>query len=518
MNIIIPMAGHSRRFKKAGYQVPKPFIKIGDQPMIAHVVDMFSPSDKFHFIMNTEQAAENQEWVHMLKHIVPNSKIIVIEPHEKGPVFSALQAENIPDDEEVIISYCDFIVDWDYKRFLREARNHSASIPVFRGFHPASFGDTYYAYIRADGRRMLELLEKQSFTTNRIDEYASAGIYYFGSQKIFMQYAEALLQTHDFKKQEAYVSLLYNPMVADGLDVVIHEVCRFVCWGTPQDLEHYLFWRQYFVELKEDRFKSFHPRSESVNTALIPMAGRGARFRSEGYRVSKALIQVLGKPMIISACESFPKADNWIYLVQAEELAKHPIEKTLRKFSPECKVIAVDGVTSGQASTCLLADGLIQADSDLFIASCDYQTIYNTEKWNEILDDSSIDGAIWTCRLGRTLFLDPSAFAYCRVGEDGRMVTEVVEKRIISNHPERDPMVVGSFWFRRARDFMVGAKEMITRNVTVNGEHYVGTSINELLKMGHRFVIFDIEQWISFGNPFEIRVFEYWQDHFAERS
>jgi len=45
----------------------------------------------------------------------------------------------------------------------------------------------------------------------------------------------------------------------------------------------------------------------------------------------------------------------------------------------------------------------------------------------------------------------------------------------------------------------------------------VATSINTLIEAGKRFVIFDIDQWISFGDPLELRVYEYWEDHFHAR-
>jgi len=45
-------------------------------------------------------------------------------------------------------------------------------------------------------------------------------------------------------------------------------------------------------------------------------------------------------------------------------------------------------------------------------------------------------------------------------------------------------------------------------------KHYVGTSINYLIEQGKKVVIFDIDQWISFGDPFELQVLEYWDEHF----
>ena len=39
--------------------------------------------------------------------------------------------------------------------------------------------------------------------------------------------------------------------------------------------------------------------------------------------------------------------------------------------------------------------------------------------------------------------------------------TEVVEKKTISDTPEKDPTVVGTFTYRRFGDFVTGAKSLI---------------------------------------------------------
>ena len=142
---------------------------------------------------------------------------------------------------------------------------------------------------------------------------------------------------------------------------------------------------------------------------------------------------------------------------------------------------------------------------------------FNHRKWQAILDDPSIDGAIWTYKLNSTLTKEPTAFAYCVVGDDGATVEQLVEKKTISDTPHKDPLVVGSFWFRRASDFIHAAKEAIETKLTVNNEFYVGTSLNILFAEGKKFVTFPIDQWISFGDPFELQVFEYWEDFFRDR-
>lgn len=510
MHIIITLAGHSRRFKEAGYDLPKFLLPIDDQPMIAHVVSMFDSTDTFHFVINSAQEKEYPDLAKRLRALATRSSVTVIDPHEQGPVFSALLVQDIPADAPVIITYCDFIVRWNYARFKREVHAYDGAIPAFHGFHPASFGHTYYAYMRTDANdEMLELREKSSFTKERHNEPASAGIYYFKSYGLFTQYGEKLQHEGYDGLKEGYVSLLANPMVRDGLKVRVTEVDKFICWGTPEDYEQYMFWSRYFRSKP-----TTHCAAYPGQVNLMPMAGKGSRFRQAGYRASKPLIQVRGKPMMCAACESFPAAERWVFLVRKDDVQKYPMEMALQGIQGRSDIISVDHETSGQAATCLLAAYTLPPAAPVFIASCDYETRYDAAAWQRVLDDPSIDGAIWTTRLGAMLTKSPEAFAYCVVKGDGS-VERVVEKSIISATPQNDPMVVGSFWFRRAEDFMYAAQTAVERNIHVNGEHYIGNSINLLLEKGKRFVVFDVEQWISYGDPFELEVYQYWEEYFS---
>ncbi len=247
MRIVIPMAGQSERFRRQGCMVPKPFIMVGEQPMIHWVCDMFTPEDHFVFVIRKEHGAV-QEYRDILEAAVPRHTIVEVEPNTKGPVCTALAADAVVDDDEpVILAYCDFYQHWDYRQFRWTVDPYDGGIAIFKGFVPASFGATYYAYLRCNERgEMLELREKQSFTHTRHEERASSGVYYFGSWRLFRQYAERALGEELPVGSEYYVSLLYNPMIQDGLHVITYEVERFICWGTPADVEQYAFWSDYF--------------------------------------------------------------------------------------------------------------------------------------------------------------------------------------------------------------------------------------------------------------------------------
>lgn len=109
MHVIIPLSGVGKRFVDAGYKEPKPLIVVEGKPIIQHVVELFPDENKITFICNDEHL-KNTNMKQILKNIVPNSNVFEVSVNNrKGPVDAVLQAcELIEDDEEIIISYCDY--------------------------------------------------------------------------------------------------------------------------------------------------------------------------------------------------------------------------------------------------------------------------------------------------------------------------------------------------------------------------------------------------------------------------
>ena len=507
MNILITLAGKSLRFISEGYKKDKFLLEVGNNKIILDkVVEMFNSDDTFHFIISKKQS----KIAGLKKRISKVSKkhtIHVVDNHDKGPVYSVLNLKNINEKEPIIICYCDFFVNWDYKRFLRNLYNLDGSIPVFKGFHPSSFTGTLYAYVKSKKNKFIAIREKKSFTKNPSSEFASCGIYYFKTYKLFKTFGSKLLNKNS---GESYVSLIYNLMSKSKLNINIFEVKNFICLGTPFDYKGYLFWKDYF-----NNHTNFKTSKTFSGANLIPMSGEGKRFKKYGYRVTKPLIEVNKKPMILNVCETFPKSNNWNFVINNKDDKNNRINKLIKKIDINANIIEVNKTTKGPAESCYLSKKKINGNEPLFISSCDYLTIFNENNWEKIIKNKKIDGAIWTFKLENLIVKSYDAFGYCKINKE-KLVSQIVEKRTISNNPKFDNMIIGSFWFRKARSFFDSVEESRKENFTINNEFYVGNNINLLLRKNLKFVIFEVDQWISLGDPFELKVFEYWKNLFKK--
>lgn len=520
MNVVVTMAGQSERFAREGYSLPKFLLPVRGQTIIEHVVQMFDDSDHFFLAISRSQAEAIPTLRDFLVSTAPNVTVVIVDDHGRGPVHTALQVEVADANDPVIITYCDFMVEWDYPRFQREALGFTMAIPAFRGFHPASFGDTFYAYmdVKSDGT-LRTLREKQSFTDRRHEEFASAGIYYFESFLRFRELAEDARRSHDFVNGEEYVSLLANHAINKGGSVLVTEVTKFICWGTPSDYEDYRYWEGIFGEdgtADKPAEESCHfSKTRQIN--IIAMAGRGSRFREDHYRLSKPLIPIGNIPMVVQACRGLPSADEWRIAALETDLERWSFIRLISQ-SVEGNVVpvSISAITEGQAITTLKALEGVAPNDSVFVASSDYITRFDEAEWAKIINDETIAGAVWVYRGRKSVYVNPEAFAYCQTDPASGELVRIVEKKTISSTPWRDPMVTGTFWLRRASDLVHAIEESVRREQRVNGEFYVGTALNVLLEDGIRLVLFEVSEWISLNSPQDVHEYLYWEEHFQQ--
>ena len=82
----------------------------------------------------------------------------------------------------------------------------------------------------------------------------------------------------------------------------------------------------------------------------------------------------------------------------------------------------------------------------------------------------------------------------------------------------RDHAIVGAFYFRRAQMFVDGVEAQVEKNRRVNGEFYVDVTMNELIEAGLSVRVFEIEKYVCWGTPNDLRTYEYWESYFGETA
>lgn len=517
IQLIIPMSGIGKRFIDAGYSDPKPLIEVDGYPIIKHVIDLFPGVEDVTFICNEPHLKETKI-EQVLKSLVPNCKIYSIPNHKKGPVYTVFQIlDKIDDNKETIITYCDYGTVWNFDQFLQEIHkgDYDGSIPCYTGFHPHMLGSDNYAFCRELNKVLLEIKEKEPFTNNKMQEYASNGTYYFKSGKLVKKYFREYLETGKDLKGEYYISLVYNLLIRDGLKTNIFEIEKMLQWGTPYDLGIYNSWSNYFSNTQKKPLKKI---SHNNTTLILPMAGRGSRFEKEGYQNPKPLIKIDGLPMIIKAVDCLPRCDKQTFVCLEEHISKYSVDKEIKHFYPQANIIPINTITEGQACTSQIGieASNLNINESILISACDNGVYYDTEKYLELYNDESIDVIVWTFRNNQTSKVNPNMYSWVDVDKNN-YIKHVSCKNFIFDDPLKTHAIIGTMFFRKAKYFIDGFKNNLSSNIRTNNEFYVDDVINQNVKARLKVKVFEVDNYICWGTPNDLKTYLYWQEFFIKK-
>ena len=238
-----------------------------------------------------------------------------------------------------------------------------------------------------------------------------------------------------------------------------------------------------------------HTWDDKKLNIVIPMAGAGKRFSEAGYSFPKPLIEIFGKPMIQWVIECININANYIFLVQKEHQEKYNLSSLLNILRPNCKIVEIDHLTNGAASTVLLAKKYIDNDYPLIICNSDQYFQWNSSSTMYKFKKTNVDGGILCFNA-----LHPKwSYAKC---DDRGMVIEVAEKKVISNNA-----TVGFYYWKHGKDYVFYANQMIKKNIRVNNEFYVCPVFNEAIKDGKKIITNNVSKMYGLGTPEDLNFF-----------
>ncbi|MFV8270506.1 glycosyltransferase family 2 protein [Flavobacterium sp. GT2N3] len=183
LKIIIPLAGSSEIFQKAGFPYPKPLIEIKGKPMIEWVIERtksITIPNQIIFIIKEEDAAK-YHLDNTLKLLESNCEIVKIKKNTKGGLCSVLMAiDKIENDDAILILNSDQIIDVNLSEISNYwLKEHSdVGVITFNSVHPR------WSYALTENDDIIQTAEK-----NPISNMAIAGYYYFNSAKLFFECA-----------------------------------------------------------------------------------------------------------------------------------------------------------------------------------------------------------------------------------------------------------------------------------------------------------------------------------------
>ncbi|MEZ2354489.1 glycosyltransferase family 2 protein [Caballeronia sp. RCC_10] len=234
--IVIPMAGNSSRFYKAGYTRPKYELEIGGRTLFELTVgsfDAYFTSETFVFVVRQDFAATR--FVDEMSRAVGIASYHIVELHaptrgQAETVLAGIEDADRALDERLLVFNIDTIRPG--YRIPEEVAHADGYLEVFR-----AEGD-HWSFVRpasADSHVVIETTEKR-----RISDLCCTGLYFFSAASDFVSvFSEAMAHYGEFEQQwrELYIAPLYNTLIERGKRIVYHEVpaSDVLLAGTPEE-------------------------------------------------------------------------------------------------------------------------------------------------------------------------------------------------------------------------------------------------------------------------------------------
>ena len=233
---------------------------------------------------------------------------------------------------------------------------------------------------------------------------------------------------------------------------------------------------------------------------VIPMAGRGERFTKAGYEEPKPLIKCFDKYMFEWAACSFDFLKSsefkirYTFVILKGHAIEWKLDEIIKDKYPGSVVVIIDEVTGGQAETVLKAKEYINNLNKLIIYNVDTYSL--TPSLLETISGLNVDGVIPCFKSNNPRY----SFAK---SDNNNNVLEVAEKVAISDNAS-----TGLYYFRRGRDFIWAAENMIDEGLKENNEYYVIPVYNKLIELGKIVKVVNCDEYWVLGTPEELESFK----------
>lgn len=238
MTIIIPMAGLSSRFTKAGYVLPKYMLYIKNRSLFNLAVSSFEKYfDSCRFVFVARDVFDTKTFIEKECELmgIKDFEVVILPAPTKGQaetVLKGIKEASVAKDEPILI----FNIDTFRPGFTfpQEMDDWDGYLEVFVG----SGKNWSYAKTESDTSTLVvETAEKRE-----ISKYCSTGLYYFKSSEMFLNAYVENQEKPITGVAELYVAPLYNYMIAKSLKIHIHVIDRqdVIFSGVPSEYEDLL--------------------------------------------------------------------------------------------------------------------------------------------------------------------------------------------------------------------------------------------------------------------------------------
>lgn len=231
---------------------------------------------------------------------------------------------------------------------------------------------------------------------------------------------------------------------------------------------------------------------------IIPIGGTGQRFKQNGYKKPKALINIYGKPIISYLLDNL-NIDHidYIFIPYNKEYKNYRFEDLLINNYPNIKFkfLCLQNNTRGAAETINIGINSLNEERNIPVMCLDSDNFYTCDivsQWNG-------ENCIFSFEDEN----DNPIYSYVKTNINNEVI-DIKEKNKISKNA-----CTGSYGFKSINELRKYTSKIIEENITQKSEFYTSGVIKEMITNGHIFKNKTISssKFICLGTPLQMKFF-----------
>ena len=245
--LLIPMAGEGKRFKDAGYSISKPCIEIDNIPMVVQAVRSLPKSDCHIFVVRDFHMMNGV--VDTIRHFYPKALFKPISQLTDGQASTCLLAkQEIDNNDPLMIGACDNGMVWSKSKFESLKQEADCIVWTFRNNPCVTEHPEHYGWIKTErnGLTITQTSIKKPLSDTPKNDHAIVGAFWFAKGHYFVEAAEAMITDNNRINNEFYVDTCIDYIIKSGKKAVVFEIDYYIGWGTPADLQTWIYWSEFF--------------------------------------------------------------------------------------------------------------------------------------------------------------------------------------------------------------------------------------------------------------------------------
>jgi len=233
---------------------------------------------------------------------------------------------------------------------------------------------------------------------------------------------------------------------------------------------------------------------------IIPIGGIGQRFKENGYKKPKALINIYGKPIISYLLDNL-NTDNidYIFIPYNKEYKKYRFEDLLIKNYSKInfRFFCLENNTRGAAETINISINNLNEERNIPVLCLDSDSFYTCD----IISQWNGDNCVFS-------FEDKNEnenpiYSYVKINENNEII-DIKEKDKISSNA-----CTGAYGFNSINHLKKYTSKIIEGNITQKSEFYTSGVIKEMISEGQIFKNQTIlhSNFTCLGSPLQLKFF-----------